>query len=328
MIKKYISFLLMVLFFSPSAKANPVVPHLFSELLIDSTGWALELDVSIFGSNIDLSQCFLKSNSGQAKIKPCQLINSLYYVLTKDSLEAELVINPEGDLLQILDQNGNVLDSFGFGSLPQIGWSICLAGNFYYWDSSPTIGAPNDISGATGLIQGTFVDSSGAPVSDLTAYWGYEGFPDNYVQVDDSGHFALNVISTIVTIFFEDSNGWHEQHVAVYPGDTVTVILIFQKTSSVEQIFSLVAEDYLLSDNFPNPFNNITHIQYQLPKDDFVEVSIYDLKGRLVEMLYSDFQQKGKYELLWDAFDAPSGIYIYQLRTSKFVKSKKCLLIR
>ena len=324
-----ISILAMVLFNAPLAKANPVVPYLFSEILVDSSGWSLEIFSSLFGKDIELDTCFLKSNSGQAKIKHCQLINYAFYVITKDSLETELEINPEGDFLQIIGQSGVAMDSLVFGKIPQNGWSICFTGSFYYWDSSPTIGAFNDTDGATGTIKGCFVDSSGAPVSDLTAYWGYRFWPDCYLEVDGAGRFSIDVFATTVTIFVEDVNEWKEYEITVYPGDTVAVTLIFQQSgSSVEQMILSSANDYLLWDNFPNPFNAITRIQYQIPRNDFVELSIYDLTGRLVETLYSGFQQKGKYELLWDAFAEPSGVYIYQLRTSKFVKSKKCLLIR
>ena len=328
MLKRCINIFLMVLFSAPLLKANPIVPRLFSELLVDSTNWALELDVYWYGRDIKLDTCYLVTNSGSAKIKHCQLINSQFYVITKDSLETELGISREGDFLQIVGQSGIALDFFGFDSIPRNGLSVCLAGNFYYLDSSPTIGALNDVAGATGTIRGAFVDSSGAMVRDLTAYWGYEYWPEYYLQVDSAGHFSIDVLATTVKIFVEDNNNWQDYPVVVYPGDTVKVTLIFEKSSSVKQISSPIIDDYLLFDNFPNPFNNITRIQYQLPRDDFVEINIYNLRGRLVETLFSGFQQRGKYELLWDAFDAPSGIYIYQLRTSKFVKSKKCLLIK
>ena len=329
MLKKYISTLVMVLFIAPLAKANPVAPFLFSELLIDSTSWALELDIWAFGRNIALDTCFLKSNSGQAKIKPCQLIDQRFYVITEDNLEMELAISPEGDFLEIVGQSGFVIDSFAVKKIQHFGQSICFNGDFSYLDNSPTIGAPNDFDGAMGTIQGCFIDSSGAPVSELTACWGYAYWPEYFLQVDSTGHFSIDVFATTVTIFAEDVDEWKEYEITVYPEDTVTVTLIFQKSgSSVDRMNFSSANDYLLWDNFPNPFNAITRIQYQIPRDDFVQVAIYDLKGRLVETLYSGFQRKGKYELLWDAFDAPSGIYIYQLRTSKFVKSKKCLLLK
>ena len=80
--------------------------------------------------------------------------------------------------------------------------------------------------------------------------------------------------------------------------------------------------------NYPNPFNPITHIQFQLPKSDHVEVHIYDITGRLVTTLINKKLEIGKYSVTFDARNYASGIYFYQIKTAEFNEVKKMLLVK
>ena len=96
---------------------------------------------------------------------------------------------------------------------------------------------------------------------------------------------------------------------------------------------SLLPNQYALYQNFPNPFNPMTHIQYDLPEQTHVSIVIYDLMGRKVSALINDIQNPGKYKVLWDGIDSngilsASGIYIYQLQTQNTVMTKKMVFIK
>ena len=94
-----------------------------------------------------------------------------------------------------------------------------------------------------------------------------------------------------------------------------------------------LANQLILYQNAPNPFNPSTKINFELDVSDYIELSIYDLNGRLVNTLASGFYNKGLHDLVWnaknyDGVKVGSGIYIYQLKTSKRLITKKMVFIK
>jgi len=95
-------------------------------------------------------------------------------------------------------------------------------------------------------------------------------------------------------------------------------------------------DEFFLEQNFPNPFNPITTIRYQLPtgsENYDVRIKIYDSLGRLVAVLVSKVQQPGMYTITWDSRDfngvlAPSGVYYYRIDAGDFTQTRKMVLIR
>jgi len=94
-------------------------------------------------------------------------------------------------------------------------------------------------------------------------------------------------------------------------------------------IFSYVGpKEFKLEQNFPNPFNPTTTIQYQLPQDAKVTLKVYDILGSEVATLINAEQEAGYYEVNWNASNLASGVYIYRLQTGSFVSVKKMMLLR
>jgi len=85
---------------------------------------------------------------------------------------------------------------------------------------------------------------------------------------------------------------------------------------------------YHLSQNFPNPFNPITKIDYQLPKISKVEITLYNLLGQKVRTLVNKNQAAGSYSILFDSSGLASGVYLYRLQANSFVITKKMALIK
>jgi hypothetical protein len=90
---------------------------------------------------------------------------------------------------------------------------------------------------------------------------------------------------------------------------------------------------YELSQNFPNPFNPTTTIQFGLPEACDVTLYIYNVVGQLVRTLKNDFLDKGYYQVLWDAkddngFKVSSGIYFYRLTAGSFTQVNKMILMK
>jgi len=88
-----------------------------------------------------------------------------------------------------------------------------------------------------------------------------------------------------------------------------------------------VPTDYSIS-NYPNPFNPTTTINYQLPKNGFVTIKVYDLLGKEVATLVNESKSAGYHIVNFDASKLTSGVYVYTINTNGFVQSKKMLLMK
>jgi len=86
--------------------------------------------------------------------------------------------------------------------------------------------------------------------------------------------------------------------------------------------------EYYLSSNYPNPFNPSTVIHYEIPNDGLVTIKVYDELGREVKTLVNLYQNKGKYDINFEASQLTSGIYFYRLQSGSFVSTKKMLLLK
>jgi hypothetical protein len=86
--------------------------------------------------------------------------------------------------------------------------------------------------------------------------------------------------------------------------------------------------DFILSQNFPNPFNPSTKISWQLPVGSQQTLKIYDVLGNEIMTLIDEYKPAGRYEIEFNASTLPSGVYFYQLKAGSFVKTKKMLLLK
>jgi hypothetical protein len=96
----------------------------------------------------------------------------------------------------------------------------------------------------------------------------------------------------------------------------------------IKQISSEVPSTYSLAQNFPNPFNPVTKINFAIPKSGFVSLKIYDISGKEISELIGKELKTGTYEYEFDASKLNSGVFFYQLSTNSFVETKKMMLIK
>ena len=94
-----------------------------------------------------------------------------------------------------------------------------------------------------------------------------------------------------------------------------------------------VIESFLLSDNYPNPFNPNTTIVYNLPVSSEVILKVYDVLGKEVTTLVNEEKPAGSYEIEFNVetsrnLSLPSGVYFYQLRAGDYVETKKMVLMK
>lgn len=87
-------------------------------------------------------------------------------------------------------------------------------------------------------------------------------------------------------------------------------------------------KSYSMEQNYPNPFNPSTLIHYEMPKDGFVTLKVYDVLGNLVKTLVNQYQTKGRYDINFNADNLATGVYLYRLQSGSFVSTKKMLLLK
>ncbi|NQV30938.1 MAG: T9SS type A sorting domain-containing protein [Candidatus Marinimicrobia bacterium] len=85
---------------------------------------------------------------------------------------------------------------------------------------------------------------------------------------------------------------------------------------------------YSLKQNYPNPFNPSTEISYSLPESGNVEIKVFDLSGRQVDVLVQEHQSAGSYRLTMDGSHMNSGIYIYTLNAGNVHLTRKMILLK
>ena len=90
--------------------------------------------------------------------------------------------------------------------------------------------------------------------------------------------------------------------------------------------------EFSLHQNFPNPFNPVTTITYDLPNSGFVTLKVYDMLGREVKTLVNEMKTAGFHKAQFTAEELASGAYFYRLSVSgdagEFVAVKKCVVVK
>ena len=89
-----------------------------------------------------------------------------------------------------------------------------------------------------------------------------------------------------------------------------------------------VPDKFELQQNFPNPFNPSTLIQYQVPENTFVRLKVYDSLGKEISTLVNEQKNAGLYSVNFDAQELSSGVYFYTLYVGDFITMKKMILIK
>ncbi len=98
--------------------------------------------------------------------------------------------------------------------------------------------------------------------------------------------------------------------------------------TGVEDHNSDIPYQFILSQNYPSPFNPSTKIKYSVPQSATVTIKVFDILGNEIETLVNEEKTTGTYEITWYAVNLPSGIYFYKLQAGSFVETKKTILLK
>ena len=257
------------------------------------------------------------------------------------------------------DGGGNI-----FGDSPM--YADTLNGDYSLAEGSPCIDAgmsdgdypPTDILGNVRVWDG---DGDGIATIDIGAYeYGapFWGGIEGYVYEED-GETPLDIAKiTVDGVQFpewSDSTGWFRILTGpgtftlniermYYEDQQVSGIVVEQGSPTYQNITmqGLATEDYdnliqkytiTMEQNTPNPFNPTTTISFSIPKDDKVELKVYNIKGQLVKTLVKDHLEAGTHKAVWNGDNdtgkrVSSGVYLYRLESGGRAKVRKMLLLK
>lgn len=147
----------------------------------------------------------------------------------------------------------------------------------------------------------------------------------NWTSQIDSGLY-LNSLNSV--FFINSTTGW-------VVGDNGIILHTTNggATFVEEEQTGEMPIEFLLCQNWPNPFNPSTKIKYSVPKSSNVVIKVFDILGNEIETLVNEEKPAGTYEIEFNSHSGevrnlPSGIYFYQIQAGSFVKTKKMLLLK
>lgn len=335
-----------------SMNANPIILFYFSELIVDSSGWKIELHLSGPVGPQPLDGWYFTTLSDTAYLKNGIVLDTNYLIITQESLATPLFVNRNGDHLSFCGPYG-VADRMIFGeisntliSAPRSGQSICFREYrdefqryFYYLDNTSTLGCPNDSANARGTIRGTVTDLSGNPLSGVKIIYDYANWMgyqmDIYVLTDSAGKFTLDDYARLEHLKIEkDGYEIKTLTVQIWPESDTSI-------SNIELIVGICEEhffslpSYELEQVYPSPFNQITAIKYKLPAASRVMLKIYNILGQEVKILVDEIEDAGYKSIEWNASNIASSVYLYHFEATSvsdprktFTQVKKMVLVR
>ena len=169
--------------------------------------------------------------------------------------------------------------------------------------------------------------------------------PDSYAKHELLPTSAMHSRLGDVTL---DLNADNEDAVTMDPGEQITLsfdkphlapemdrsfILVtngrYEKISNTMDIKKMEKPTaFSLAQNYPNPFNPTTTIDYAIPSNVFVHLTVYNVLGQVVKTLVNQDQGEGYKSVTFDATNLPSGLYFYRLDAGSFTSMKKLLLVK
>ncbi len=165
------------------------------------------------------------------------------------------------------------------------------------------------------LVSQSIIDSGGITL-----------VPGSYTAFGNDGkHFNHSINeqpNDAVSVSIANALYYASDHLPVYADFN------FENITSVENSDNIQPEEFLLKQNYPNPFNPSTSISFTLQEKEFIRLSVYDLLGREVDVLYKGNLSGGTHKFEFNGSDLPSGVYIYRLDGRNMVESKKMVLLK
>lgn len=102
----------------------------------------------------------------------------------------------------------------------------------------------------------------------------------------------------------------------------------YEYSDEININFNTAPQEFFLEQNYPNPFDPLTMIRFQLPEQSQVTLKVFDIIGSEITCLVNNNLEPGSYDIEFNASDLSNGIYFYRIQTDKYVSTKKMLLLK
>ena len=147
------------------------------------------------------------------------------------------------------------------------------------------------------------------------------------IQANDTNEINITFYSTNLQA------GTYEANIIINDNREETVIPVQMHVQDVDVLNNDINQAHISLKNYPNPFNPITTISFEVPKNDMISLEIFNLKGELVKTLIKRNVSKGMHRIIWNGTNKKgqkvnSGIYFIKLQTSGKVISQKIILLK
>jgi photosystem II stability/assembly factor-like uncharacterized protein len=166
-------------------------------------------------------------------------------------------------------------------------------------------------------ILSVFADEEGLVIAGADSVYISSNYGDNW-----SGFTQPVMDVNYITDIKKDNSGKY------FFGTTREGLYEVDIVTGVDEDNYSMPEDFMLYQNYPNPFNPTTTIRYQTPKAGIINLKVYDVLGKEVATLVDEYKPAGSYSIEFNGEGLASGIYIYQLRAGRIIKSNKMVLMK
>ncbi|CUS96618.1 T9SS type A sorting domain-containing protein [Candidatus Chrysopegis kryptomonas] len=202
--------------------------------------------------------------------------------------------------------------SSGFTDLGRKDWGI----------STVFVEAPKMSSDGSRIV-GTYAVSGGSRPFLWTADSGFIDLNQMFSDILNDGSVLVNATAISPNGKFIVGRGYN-----AFNGQENVYLLELNFTTSVLEKSQVVPVSFNLYQNYPNPFNPSTTIEFDIPERTFVKLVVYDILGREIATIVDKELDPGRYKVNFNAENLSNGIYFYTLKTAKFTKTNKMVLLK
>ncbi len=230
--------------------------------------------------------------------------------IASDSTDGLYIYGPSDDNLATAKITLDQVDTTGVGTLVMFDNAVQMAGDDFMPDSF-FIGIEWELTDHLDTFA-LFSDSTGAELGN--------GFNRAWEKFGDGSYNDFGCVLSPGYCWGYDIDMWIG---AVHSSDVV----------AVDDYEILFPNQLVMHSAYPNPFNPSTTINYNIPYDSNVMITIKDIRGRVVSTLCNNYYYHGKGSKRWDGKDnsgssLPTGIYMYNIQTDREIKTGKILLLK
>jgi photosystem II stability/assembly factor-like uncharacterized protein len=188
-----------------------------------------------------------------------------------------------------------------------------------------------NVTQSQGTISGNIYKPQMSGLNDALVYAKLNNVIKGYAISGTNGYYIINNVPAGIYNVIVNRPGYYSDSTVIEstggPLNNINFTLLPYYTS-VKNISTEIPEKYQLWQNYPNPFNSMTNVRFQILNINDAQLIIYDLLGREVATLVNKKLQPGIFEVLFEAGNLPSGVYLYKLTTGEFTETKKMLIIK